>query len=60
MSKQIVIDKLKEYKEYKKELQYKMKVAMNLQFKSEVAKLENDIQWCKEIIELINDIDSEK
>lgn len=60
MAKQIVIDKLKEYKEYKKELEYKMKVAMHLRFKSGVAKLENDIQWCKEIIELINDIDSEK
>jgi hypothetical protein len=60
MAKQIVIDKLKEYKEYKKQLQYKMKVAMDLRFKSEVAKLENDIQWCTEVIELINDIDSEK
>ena len=60
MAKQIVIDKLKEYKDYKKELEYKMSVAMNLRFKREVAKLENDIQWCKEIIELINDIDSEK
>ena len=60
MAKQIVIDKLKEYKEYKKILQYKMKVAIDLRFKSEVAKLENDIRWCKEIIELINNIDSEK
>ena len=60
MAKQIVIDKLKEYKEYKKELEYRIRVAMDLRFKSEAAKLENDIQWCKEIIELINDIDSEK
>ena len=55
-----MIDKLKEYKEYKNLLHYKMKVAMDLRFKTEVAKLENEIQWCKEIIELINDIDSEK
>ena len=60
MAKQIVIDKLREYKEYKKELECKMRVAIYLRFKSEVTKLENDIQWCKEIIELINDIDSEK
>ena len=60
MEKQIAIDKLRQYKEYKKELEYKMRVAMDLRFKSEVVKIENDIQWCKEIIDLINDIDCQK
>ena len=60
MGKQIAIDKLRQYKEYKKELEYKMRVAMDLRFKSEVVKIENDIQWCKEIIDLINDIDCQK
>ncbi len=60
MAKQIVIDKLKEYKEYKKELGFKKTTALNLGFNTEVEKLNNDIAWVNEIIELINDIDSSK
>jgi len=60
MAKQIVIDKLKENKEYNKELRFKKTTALNLGFNTEVEKLNNDIAWVNEIIELINDIDSSK
>ena len=60
MAKQIVIDKLKEYKKYKKELRFKKQTALNLGFNTEVEKINSDIGWVNEIIELINDIDSAK
>ena len=60
MTKQIVIDRLKSYNELKQELTFKLKIAISLNFHEESTKIESDIQWCEEIIELINDIDSEK
>ena len=60
MAKQIVVDRLRMYKEYKKELEYKCQVARSLTFDSEVLSIKNDIRWCKEIIDLLNDINSEK
>jgi hypothetical protein len=60
MTKQIVIDKLREYKDLKKEIRHQRNTALQLNFKTEAVKLDNDINWVNEIIELINDIDSEK
>jgi len=60
MSKQIIVDKLNSYKDYKKELEYKKTVALSLNFETEVLRLKHDIVWCKKIIDLINEIDEEK
>ena len=60
MAKQIVVDRLRTYREYKKELFYKSEVARSLGFDAEVLLIKNDIKWCKEVIDLLNDINSEK
>ena len=60
MPKQITIDKIKEYREFKNTLRNDRNTAMKLGFKAQVVVIENDIKWVEEIIALINEIEDEK
>ncbi len=60
MPKQITIDKIKEYREFKTSIRHDMNVALKRGFKTQASIIENDIKWLNEIIALINEIEGEK
>jgi len=60
MSKQIIVDKRREYKEEITKLRFQENTAERLGFSSEVNRIKRDITWVKEILDLLTDIEKEK
>lgn len=60
MAKQIVVDKINEYSDFRKELRQSETVALRLGFDIQAELCKRDIAWCSEVLDLLNSIKEEK